>query len=143
MIEFLDAKRVAGMLAAVGEPTRMMILYRLAQGPHHVGQLATALKVPMVNMSHHLGVMRQAGLLEDEKDGRRVVYRFRSEVSPPGTGADPAVLPPLGRGLSRVVIRESESGAPALRSGPRRNRASRRAAPKRPAAPVPVAEGAR
>lgn len=80
MIAFPDAKKVAGMLAAVGEPTRLLILYRLAQGPHHVGALSELLGVPMVNMSHHLGVMRQAGLLDDEKDGRRVVYRIHPEI---------------------------------------------------------------
>lgn len=80
MIAFPDAKKVAGMLAAVGEPTRLLILYRLAQGPHHVGALSELLGVPMVNMSHHLGVMRQAGLLDDEKDGRRVVYRIHPDI---------------------------------------------------------------
>ena len=86
MIEFLDAKRIAAMIAAIGEPTRMMILYRLAHAPHHVGQLAEALGVPMVNMSHHLGVMRQSGLLDDEKDGRRVVYKLRPDIHTPASG---------------------------------------------------------
>jgi DNA-binding transcriptional ArsR family regulator len=80
VIEFHDAKRIAAMLAAVGEPTRLQILYRLAQGPHHVGKLAGLIGIPMVNMSHHLGVMRQAGLLDDEKDGRRVVYRIHPDI---------------------------------------------------------------
>ncbi len=84
MIEFQEAKRIAGMLAAVGEPTRMMILHQLSDGPLHVGRLAELLSVPMVNMSHHLGVMRQAGLLEDTKDGRRVVYSLRKDVFSPG-----------------------------------------------------------
>lgn len=129
MIDFYEAKRVAGMLAAVGEPTRMMILYRLAQGPHHVGQLAEALGVPMVNMSHHLGVMRQAGLLEDEKDGRRVVYRFRSEIFTPTTGDDPDVLATLNLGMYRLVIRKSDGGA-AVRARPRRKPAARKPGPK-------------
>src|SRR2546423_330329 len=96
MIEFPDAKKVAGMLAAVGEPTRMLILYRLAQGPHHVGLLAELIGIPMVNMSHHLGVMRQAGLLDDEKDGRRVVYKFRPEIFSPAAngGGAPSAPPP-------------------------------------------------
>jgi DNA-binding transcriptional ArsR family regulator len=141
MIDFFDAKRVAGMLAAVGEPTRMMILYRLAQGPHHVGQLATALGVPMVNMSHHLGVMRQAGLLDDEKDGRRVVYRFRPEIYTPGNGADPDVLATLTLGLYRLVIRRNQSGGGLLRARAKRKPVARRAAAKRSTvASVPVAE---
>jgi DNA-binding transcriptional ArsR family regulator len=127
MIEFLDAKRVAGMLSAVGEPTRMMILYRLAHGPHHVGQLAEMLKVPMVNMSHHLGVMRQAGILEDEKDGRRVVYRFRPEILTAPTGTDPDVLATLSMGIYRLELRKG--GAAAIRTRSKR-RPARKPAPK-------------
>jgi DNA-binding transcriptional ArsR family regulator len=107
MIEFNDAKKIAGMLAAIGEPTRMLILYRLAQGPHHVGQLAEMIGIPMVNMSHHLGVMRQAGLLDDEKDGRRVVYKFRPEIfTPNGGSAD--ILGTLTLGLYRLVILKAD-----------------------------------
>ena len=42
----------------------------------------------MVNASHHLGVMRQAGLIDNVKDGRRVVYSLRAEVFTPGNGGD-------------------------------------------------------
>lgn len=88
MIPYTDAKKIAGLLAAIGEPTRLRILFRLAASPHHVGQLAKAIGIPMVNMSHHLGVMRQSGLLEDEKDGRRVIYKFRSDLFAPATNGD-------------------------------------------------------
>lgn len=81
MIDYPEAKKVATVLAAVAEPTRLQILGRLADRPHNVGELAKALELPMVNMSHHLGVMRQAGLLEDEKVGRRVIYKLRTEVA--------------------------------------------------------------
>lgn len=77
MIPYADAKKIALILSAIGEPTRLRILFRLAQQPQNVGQLARAIGIPMVNMSHHLGVMRQHGVLEDEKDGRRVIYRVR------------------------------------------------------------------
>src|SRR5215468_4206174 len=110
MIEFPDAKKVAGMLAAVGEPTRLLILYRLAQGPHHVGKLADLVGIPMVNMSHHLGVMRQAGVLDDSKDGRRVIYKLRPEVFSPGPTPD--VLGVLTLGNFRVVLRSKPEPPP-------------------------------
>ncbi len=113
MIEFNDARRVAGMLAAVAEPTRMLILHRLSQGPHHVGQLAELVGIPMVNMSHHLGVMRQAGLLEDEKDGRRVIYRLRPDIFSAG-GPDGAAGT-LDLGLYRLTI--GHGGADAADAG--------------------------
>ncbi|MGL6095874.1 MAG: ArsR/SmtB family transcription factor [Fimbriiglobus sp.] len=88
MIDYQDARKIADMLAAVGEPTRMLILHRLAEGPTFVGQLADTVGVPIVNMSHHLGVMRQAGLLDDAKDGRRVVYSLRPDVYAAGGAKD-------------------------------------------------------
>jgi DNA-binding transcriptional ArsR family regulator len=88
MIEFPQAKKVAVMLAAVGEPTRLLLLQHLVHGPHHVGQLAKLVNIAMVNASHHLSVMRQAGLIDHVKEGRRVVYSLRSEVFTPGDGGE-------------------------------------------------------
>ena len=102
MIDIQEAKKVATMLAAVGETTRMLILHRLVDGPQYVGQLSEALGVPMVNMSHHLGVMRQAGLLDNNKDGRRVVYTFRPEVFTPGDGK--GTLGTLRLGSFRLIL---------------------------------------
>jgi DNA-binding transcriptional ArsR family regulator len=103
MMEFANARKVAAMLAALAEPTRLQIAFHLASGPHHVSQLAELVGAPMVNMSHHLGVMRTAGLLDDEKHGRKVVYRFRPEVFTPG--GENGVLGTLAIGPFRIVIR--------------------------------------
>lgn len=92
MTDYHAARKVATRLAALAEPTRLRVLDRLAHGPLHVGALAELLAVPMVNLSHHLGVMRQAGLLADDKQGRRVVYRLNEEVFGPGDGEFVAVL---------------------------------------------------
>jgi DNA-binding transcriptional ArsR family regulator len=92
MIPFADAKVVAGLLAAVAEPTRVRVLFLLAERPRHVGELAKLLDLPMANMSHHLGVMRQAGLLDHDKRGRQVVYRLRAELTAKPGPADLAVL---------------------------------------------------
>lgn len=125
MIDYSDAKKVAGMLAAVGEPTRLLILYQLAQGPHHVGALAETIGIPMVNMSHHLGVMRQAGLLDDEKDGRRVVYRFHPDISV--ESSDPQVLATLSLGQYRLVIKRGTQTPSAPRAKPARKLATAKA----------------
>ena len=102
MMEFPDARKVAQTLAALAEPTRLRILFHFAREPLNVGRLAELVGAPMVNMSHHLGVMRQAGLLEDEKDGRRVVYRFRAGVFESGDGD--GILGTLTVGPYRVVL---------------------------------------
>ena len=110
MIDRPTAKKIASLLAAVGEPTRMQVLLILAHGPRNVGQLADAVGIPMVNMSHHLGVMRTAGLLDHDKDGRRVIYSLRPSVFTPGTAPD--VLGTLALGDFRLtIVRGPDDGA--------------------------------
>lgn len=110
MTEFPEARKVAALLAAVAEPTRLRVLWLLAKGPQNVGTLADLIDIPMVNMSHHLGVMRQAGILDDEKDGRKVNYKLRPEVFTPGTTAD--VLGVLTLGNFRIVLRAKTEPPP-------------------------------
>jgi len=87
MMPYADARAVARMFSALGEPTRLKIATHLLQsGPMYVSALAERVGEPVVNISHHLGVMRQAGVLEDEKDGRQVLYRFREDVCKLGGG---------------------------------------------------------
>lgn len=116
MTEFAEARKVAALLAAVAEPTRLRVLWQLAKGPEHVGNLAELVGIKMVNMSHHLGVMRQAGVLEDEKDGRRVIYRLRPDVFTKGNSPD--VLGVLTLGQFRVVLRAEPEAPPAVGSAP-------------------------
>lgn len=103
-----DVKKIAEMLAAVAEPTRVLILHQLARGSQYVGQLSESLGVPMVNMSHHLGVMRAAGILDSTKDGRRMVYALRSDVFTPGNGKD--TLGTLRIGSHRLTLTVPERG---------------------------------
>ncbi len=112
MMEFAEARRAAVVLAALAEPTRLRIVSHLARGPHHVSQLAELIGTPMVNMSHHLGGMRQAGILEDEKDGRKVIYRFRPAVFAPGDGTE--ILGTLTIGPFQIMIRVQGGEPPAM-----------------------------
>jgi len=118
MIDARAASQVADALAAAGEPTRLRILFHLARGPLHVGALADLLGLPMVNMSHHLGVLRGAGLLADRKRGRRVEYSL--DPAAVVSGADGAVLATLAVGSYRLALRSSDGGP--SRAGKKRRR---------------------
>jgi DNA-binding transcriptional ArsR family regulator len=124
MTEFPEARKVAALLAAVAEPTRLRVLWQLARGPQHVGALADLIAIPMVNMSHHLGVMRQAGVLDDEKEGRKVIYKLRPEVFAPGTTPD--VLGILTLGNFRMVLRAKPEPPPVTTSGKGRRKTSKK-----------------
>src|SRR5262245_8736960 len=80
MTDEQQAEKCAKMLQAIAEPNRIRIIECLRTGSMNVTQLAKALGVEIVNVSHHLGVLRNAGLVEDIKDGRFVVYSLHSKV---------------------------------------------------------------
>ena len=66
----------ADVLKTLAHPRRLQILHRLAEGPSEVGRLAADLGVSQPNVSQHLAVLRSAGVVESERDGREVRYRL-------------------------------------------------------------------
>ena len=62
-------------LKALGDETRLRILRLLAKNRLSVNELSERLKVSEYNVSKHLRVMKEAGLLEIEKEGQRRFYR--------------------------------------------------------------------
>ena len=82
----LQPQECARRLRALADPERLRIVGCLRDGPMNVSELAAQLDSQVVNISHHLGVLRQAGLVLDEKQGRFVVYRLHPSVYRPRTG---------------------------------------------------------
>lgn len=66
----------AQVLKILASPRRLEILHRLAEGPLEVGRLAEALGASQPNVSQHLAVMRAAGIVDAERDGRGIRYRI-------------------------------------------------------------------
>ena len=66
----------AEVLKTLANPRRLAILHRLAQGPCEVGRLAEDLDLTQPNVSQHLAVLRSAGIVEADRDGREVRYRL-------------------------------------------------------------------
>jgi DNA-binding transcriptional ArsR family regulator len=64
---------------ALGDPTRRAIFERLARGPRAVGELAGEFPVSRPAVSQHLKVLKEAGLVVDEPDGSRRVYRVKPQ----------------------------------------------------------------
>lgn len=66
----------AEILRTLASPRRLEILHRLAEGPAEVGRLATDIGASQPNVSQHLAVLRSAGIVEADRDGREVRYRL-------------------------------------------------------------------
>jgi DNA-binding transcriptional ArsR family regulator len=82
----------AEVLKTLASPRRLEILHKLANGPIEVGRLAEAIGASQPNVSQHLAVLRNAGIVEAERDGREVRYRL----------TDPDVM--VACGLMRTVL---------------------------------------
>lgn len=90
----------AGLLQALGEPNRIRIIDLLRVGSKNVTEISRLLEDEIVNVSHHLGVLRRAGLVEIRKDGRFVFY----SLHPQHFGSDSSNSTKIDLGWCRVEI---------------------------------------
>jgi len=79
----LDAMRAAaaqagGLLKALANPDRLLLLCQLTQGEQTVGALEAALGIRQPSLSQQLGVLRQEGLVATRRDGKQIHYSVAS-----------------------------------------------------------------
>ncbi len=68
----------ANVLKALGQPTRLQILDLLKNGERCVCEIFPAINQEQANVSKHLSILKQAGILESRKDGLRILYRIKT-----------------------------------------------------------------
>ena len=59
---------------ALADPKRILILYVLVDGAQRVSELVDIMDVPQPTVSRHLGILRERGLVNAERDGTAVYY---------------------------------------------------------------------
>jgi DNA-binding transcriptional ArsR family regulator len=69
----------ASTFAALGEPSRLQIVELLRERPFSVGDIAETLDIRQPQVSKHLRVLREAGLVTAETVERRRVHHLRAE----------------------------------------------------------------
>ena len=70
---------IENSFTALGDPNRRAIFQRVASSPASVGAIAASMPISRPAVSQHLRVLKDAGLVEDEPQGTRRVYRARAE----------------------------------------------------------------
>jgi DNA-binding transcriptional ArsR family regulator len=71
----LAVKQSAPVFAALGDPTRLRLVARLAQGePLSIRELTDGERVTRQAITKHLEVLAEAGLVTDRKRGRERLY---------------------------------------------------------------------
>lgn len=72
-------EKLAEIFSAFADATRLAILQELRPGRLSVGQLVTNLGTSQANISKHLKLLHQAGLLIREREGLQVFYKASEE----------------------------------------------------------------
>jgi DNA-binding transcriptional ArsR family regulator len=71
------AKASASLFAALGDETRLRIVFRLCDdGPMSIARLTAGSKVTRQAISKHLRVMEEAGLVRSRRHGRESVWQL-------------------------------------------------------------------
>lgn len=72
-------RRRAKLFHGLTEPSRLRILYALAEGPLNVSELVERTGLTQSNTSNHLACLLGCGLVARERQGRFVYYRLADE----------------------------------------------------------------
>lgn len=76
----LTPRQCATVLKALGDETRLRILESLLIGEKCVTDLVQELQCSQPHASHHLRILRDAGLVEGHRDGKQVCYRVSPTI---------------------------------------------------------------
>jgi DNA-binding transcriptional ArsR family regulator len=98
------ATAIAERFRLLAEPTRLRLLDMLAEGERSVGSLADDLGCTQANVSKHLALLSDAGIVRRRRDGLRTLYAVD----------DPAVFALCGQ-VCETLRRHADARAAALR----------------------------
>lgn len=67
-------------MRALADPTRREILRSLRGGDLSAGEIAARFEMTAPSISHHLNVLKDAGLVQAIRNGRHIIYSLNSTV---------------------------------------------------------------
>ena len=100
------------VFSAVAEPHRRTILDFLGPAERPVGEVVAALGLTQPSVSKHLRVLREAGLVQVRRDGRRMLYRTDAGAIRPLHDWAATFERYWGRKLSRIKQRAESIAEP-------------------------------
>ena len=78
----MPMKDVVRIFKALADPTRLRIMLLLRRRELCVCELMYVLEMEQSRVSHHMRVLRDAGIAEDVREGRWIIYRVPEEARP-------------------------------------------------------------
>ena len=76
----MNQENCASVLKVLADETRLAVVEQLMTGAKNVGEINQALNVEQTLLSHHLRVLREAGLVDSQRDGKQVIYSLAAHV---------------------------------------------------------------
>lgn len=73
------AEQACGLLKALGNPDRLLLLCQLTQGEYCVGELETLTGIRQPTLSQQLGVLRDEQLVKTRREGKQIYYCIASK----------------------------------------------------------------
>lgn len=73
-----NALRACGLLKAMANPARLMVLCEIADGEKSVGELERAVGLSQSGLSQHLAVLRARDLVATRREGQTIYYSLAS-----------------------------------------------------------------
>jgi ArsR family transcriptional regulator, nickel/cobalt-responsive transcriptional repressor len=78
--EAMRTSRCADFMKLLADKTRLAVIQQLLAGPRHVYEINAGLGVDPTLLSHHLRVLREAGLVRADREGKSLLYRLAPQV---------------------------------------------------------------
>ena len=75
----IAATKAGGLLRALANPDRLLLLCQLAQGEHCVSDLEDSVGIHQPTLSQQLGVLRDESLVNTRRDGKKIFYSIASK----------------------------------------------------------------
>ena len=69
----------ASVCKGLADPKRLLIINALRDGERSVTDICEALDLPQANVSQHLAILRDKGLVVTRRDGQRIFYSLASD----------------------------------------------------------------
>ena len=81
VLDVASLEDAAGRLRALAHPMRIAIISLLEDNPRlNVTEIFTRLKLEQASASHHLNLMKKAGMLASKKEGKQTYYSLKNEA---------------------------------------------------------------
>jgi DNA-binding transcriptional ArsR family regulator len=79
-MDTVQAAKMSQALKSFSDVNRIRILEILSTGEHCVTELVERLQIDQPKVSHHLAILRSAGVIRSRRDGRHINYSVRPAV---------------------------------------------------------------